>query len=280
MAETAHDPAAAHPHVGVFAHDHAHARADGHGHDDPNLAHHFEDLGQQHASANLGMWAFLGTEVMFFGGLIASYIVYRFTSPEIFGAASRGLNVTIATTNTVVLLTSSLAMAMAVHAGSTGDRLRQVRYLLVTGALGLAFMGFKCYEYNEEYHKHLIPGAHFRTSSLKLPTLATAAELKTGPLADKDMTVRTAADWSVTAQVFATRRAQLFFVFYFFMTGLHMAHMVIGLGLVSWMVALARRGRFTASYHTPLEMAGLYWHFIDIVWVFLYPLLYLVELHK
>lgn len=278
MAETAHDPAATHPQVGAFPHDHADGHA--HAHDDPNLAHHFEDLGQQRSAANLGLWAFLGTEVMFFGGLIASYIVYRFTSPDIFGAASRGLDVTIATINTVVLLTSSLCMAFAVHSGATGDRTRQVRYLLATAALGLTFMAFKGYEYAEEYHKHLVPGPHFSTASLDLPAWVAADERKAGPLADKDMTARTAADWSVTPSVFARGRAQLFFVFYFFMTGLHMIHMVVGLGLVSWMAAMARRGRFTASYHTPLELTGLYWHFIDIVWVFLYPLLYLVALHK
>ncbi|GAC1475190.1 MAG: cytochrome c oxidase subunit 3 [Isosphaeraceae bacterium] len=249
-----------------------------HAHDDPNLAHHFEDLEQQRLSANLGLWTFLGTEVMFFGGLICGYIVSRFTSPDVFAAASRQLNVTIATINTVVLLTSSLAMAFAVHAGATGDRARQVRYLLLTAGLGLLFMAFKGYEYYEEYEKHLIPGTHFRTSALKLP--AEPAPPGARHPADSSMTMRSASVLSIAPNEFVARRAQLFFIFYFFMTGLHLIHMIVGMGLVAWMIALARRGRFTPSYHTPLELTGLYWHFIDIVWVFLYPLLYLVALHK
>jgi cytochrome c oxidase subunit III len=247
---------------------------------DPNLAHHFEDLGQQRSSATLGMWTFLGTEVMFFGGLIASYIIYRFTSPDVWGAASRELDVTIGTINTIVLLTSSLTMALAVHAGETGDRARQVRFLLITGALGLLFMSFKAYEYREEYEKHLLPGPGFRTEHIHLPAEPAPASAGSRHAAESAVTMRTASELSATPAQFVESRAQLFFVFYFFMTGLHMLHMVVGVGLVSWVVILARRGRFTPEYHVPLEMAGLYWHFIDIVWVFLYPLLYLVALHK
>ena len=264
----------------VAPHGLGHAHAHGDGQHDPDLAHHFEDLGQQHSAANLGMWAFLATEVMFFGGLICSYLVYRFTSPDVFAAASRQLNVLIGTVNTVVLLTSSLTMALAVHAGETGDRKWQVRYLLLTMGLGALFLVFKGVEYHEEYEKHLVPGLRFSTAELHLPTAATRAELRRGRAADTDMTARTAADWSITADVFAARRAQMFFVFYFFMTGLHAAHMIIGLAVVGWVAWLARRGRFTARYNTPIEITGLYWHFIDIVWVFLYPLLYLVALHK
>jgi cytochrome c oxidase subunit 3 len=257
---------------------HAHERSDGH---DPNLAHHFEDLGQQRSAASLGMWAFLGTEVMFFGGLICSYLVCRFTTPDVFAAASRELNVTIATINTVVLLTSSLFMALAVHAGERGDRKLQVRNLLITGTLGFLFMCFKAYEYSEEYEKGLVPGPGFSTAELKdLPAEPAPPETKGVHAAESAATMQTASVLSITPGQFVERRAQLFFIFYFFMTGLHLFHMVVGLGLVSWVLALARRGRFTSSYHTPLELVGLYWHFIDIVWVFLYPLLYLVSIHK
>lgn len=270
MAETAHATATAHAHGG--GHGHAH---------DPNLAHHFEDMGQQRTSATLGMWAFLGTEVMFFGGLIGSYIVYRFTSPDVFGAASKyGLNVWLGTINTVILLTSSLFMAFAVHAGETGDRKAQVRYLLLTMALGTLFMVIKGFEYREEYHEHLIPGPHFSTEALHLPEEPAPPTASAEHAHESAETLKTASFLTVTPVQFVRQRAQMFFVFYFFMTGLHLLHMVIGLGLVTWVLILARRGRFTPSYYTPLEMTGLYWHFIDIVWVFLYPLLYLVALHK
>ncbi len=283
MAEpTAHPHATEHGYAFPDAHAHAHAHGDGHAHD-PNLAHHFEDMGQQRSSASLGMWTFLGTEVMFFGGLIVSYLVYRFTSPDVWGAASKyGLNVTLGTINTVVLLSSSLAMAMAVHSGETGDRGHQLRYLALTLGLGLLFMGIKGYEYKEEYDHHLIPGPHFSTHALKLPDeshAATAAETSRHAREAAE-TVKTSSFLTVTPAQFVRQRAQMFFVFYFFMTGLHLLHMVVGIGLVSWVYMLARRGRFTAAYHTPLELTGLYWHFIDIVWVFLYPLLYLVALHK
>ena len=269
MAETAQAHGYAFPHT----------HRDSHGHDNPNLAHHFEDLGQQRSSAALGMWTFLGTEVMFFGGLIGAYIVYRFTSPDVWAAASRQLNWKIATANTVVLLTSSLAMAMAVHAGELGDRRKQVRYLLTTAALGLLFMVFKGVEYKEEYDHHLVPGPNFRTEHIHLPQEPNASA-GPGLTGESAATRHTASVLSISSTEFVRRRSQLFFVFYFFMTGLHLIHMVVGLGLVAWVTRLASRGRFTPEYHTPLEMVGLYWHFIDIVWLFLYPLLYLVALHK
>jgi cytochrome c oxidase subunit 3 len=252
----------------------------GDGHHDPDLAHHFEDMGQQRTSATLGMWTFLATEVMFFGGVIASSLVYRFTSPDVWGAASRQLNVGIGTTNTVVLLTSSLMMALAVRAGETGDRKGQVRFLVLTGLLGALFMVFKGYEYYEEYEKELVPGLNFKTKAIELP------EEPPPPTAPREVaheaarTLHSASVLSITPGQFVARRAELFFVFYFTLTGLHLLHMVIGLGLVTWVTVLARRGRFTPHYHVPLETVGLYWHFVDIVWVFLYPLLYLVALHK
>ncbi len=273
MAETtSHAPAFAQAHGNGQAHN-------------PNLAHHFEDLGQQRASASLGMWTFLGTEVMFFGGLIVSYIVYRFTSPDVWGAASKyGLNVWLGTINTVVLLTSSLAMALAVHAGEIGDRLKQMQFLQLTLALGLLFMCIKGYEYKLEFDENLFPGANFSTHALKGLHSEHGASTTQTPhsahAAEHAETLKTASILTVTPEQFVEQRARLFFIFYFFMTGLHLFHMVVGVGLVSWVYWLARQGRFTAEYNTPLEMVGLYWHFIDIVWVFLYPLLYLVALHK
>ena len=250
---------------------------------DPNLAHHFEDLDQQRTSATLGMWAFLGTEVMFFGGLIGAFLVYRFTSPDVFGVASKyGLNVWLGTINTVILLTSSLCMAFAVHGGATGDRKVQVRCLILTLAFGLTFMVVKGFEYRQEYEEGLIPGRGFSLHALEkhLPREHPPPGASTGHAHDAAVTAETASLLSATPAQFVRQRAQLFFLFYFCMTGLHLFHMVVGVGLLLWALTLARRGRFTPTYHVPLEMVGLYWHFIDIVWVFLYPLLYLVALHQ
>jgi cytochrome c oxidase subunit 3 len=217
------------------------------------VAHQFEDAHQQKATATLGMWVFLATEVMFFGGLITGFVIYRFLSPEIFARGSHKLNVLLGTINTWVLLTSSLTMALAVHAGQTGSRKEQVRYLLATILLGSVFLGIKGVEYHEEYENHRVPGLNFRSEVL--PQTPETLEIP-------------------------DRRFELFFVFYFFMTGLHALHMVIGIGVLAVLVVMAHRGRFTPEYNTPLELSGLYWHFIDIVWVFLFPLLYLIDLYK
>ena len=143
----------------------AHLPAHDHGHV-PYLAHHFEDMNQQSQSAALGMWAFLGTEVMFFGGLIGSYLVYRFTSPDAWALSSSHLNVVLATVNTSVLLGSSLAMALAVRAGQLGIKKDQVKYLILTMVLGTLFLVFKGYEYYEEYDAGLIPGRGFNFEAL------------------------------------------------------------------------------------------------------------------
>ena len=228
--------------------------AHGHEHESGHLAHHFETLDQQSKSATLGMWTFLATEVMFFGGLFAGYAVYRTLNPESFALASRQLNVALGSINTFFLLTSSLTMALAVHAGQTSNRQGQVRFLLLTMLLGATFLGIKAYEYYEEFEKGLIPGLHFNSKGvLQFPT--SFSEL-------------------------AVRRTQLFFIFYFFMTGLHATHMVIGLGVLGTLAVLAHRGHYSEDYYTPLELSGLYWHFVDIVWIFLFPLLYLIDLHK
>jgi len=219
----------------------------------PHLAHHFETPTQQRESATLGMWTFLATEVMFFGGLFAGFIVYRFTTPQAFALSSRQLSVLLGSINTAVLLTSSLTVALAVRAGQTGDRRLQVRFLLATIVLGVIFLGIKGVEYSEEFEKQLVPGYNFSTQALNIPSDAS------------DLVVR---------------RTQMFFVFYFFMTGLHAFHMIIGIGVFAVIAWFASRGKYGPEYYTPIEISGLYWHFVDIVWVFLYPLLYLIDLHK
>jgi cytochrome c oxidase subunit 3 len=205
------------------------------------LAPQFDDIEQQHESASLGMWIFLATEVMFFGGMFLGYAVYRGTYHAAYAQASRHLDVLLGGINTGVLLCSSLTMALAVHAAQLGGRRTVVLFLVATMILGAVFLGIKGIEYYHKYEEHLIPGSHFEFS---------------GP---------------------NKNHAQIFFSFYFVMTGMHALHMIIGIGVMLVMIILTSKGRFSAEYYFPIEMSGLYWHFVDIVWVFLFPLLYLVD---
>jgi cytochrome c oxidase subunit 3 len=209
-----------------------------------HVAHHFDDAEQQHTAAALGMWVFLVTEVMLFGGMFTAYVVYRSLFPAAFGHASSHLDVRLGTANTAILICSSLTMALAVHAAQLGaGRRRIVGWLVATLVLGTGFLGIKAYEYAHKIHEGLAPGPAF---------------------------TYTGAD---------ARQAELFFSVYFAMTGTHAFHMVIGAGLLTCLIVQARRGRFGAAYHTPLELGGLYWHFVDIAWIFLFPLLYLIGRH-
>ena len=205
------------------------------------LAHQFDDIEQQHESASLGMWIFLATEVMFFGGMFLGYSVYRGWYTAAYGEASRHLDIVLGAINTGVLLCSSLTMALAVHAAQLGGRRVVTLFLIATIVLGSVFLGIKGFEYYHKYEEHLIPGPDFRFE---------------GPNAG---------------------HAQIFFSFYFVMTGMHALHMIVGIGIMLVMIRLTRRGRFSPEYYFPVEMTGLYWHFVDIVWVFLFPLLYLVD---
>ena len=206
----------------------------------PYVAHHFDDADQQHDAAALGMWVFLVTEIMFFGGLFTAYVVYRTAFPAAFHGASHELDIGLGAFNTIVLITSSLTMALSVHAAQVGRRGMLVTCLLLTIALGMTFLGVKAYEYWHKWHEHLIPGPNFAYH---------------GP----DPT-----------------NAQLFFSLYFAMTGLHALHMIVGLGIMAVMTVWSWQGKFSAEYYTPIEISGLYWHFVDIVWIFLFPLLYLI----
>jgi cytochrome c oxidase subunit III len=208
------------------------------------LAHQFDDLEQQKEASTLGMWVFLCTEVLFFGGLFLVYTVYRSLYPMEFAASSRELVVWAGTTNTFVLITSSLTMALAVHAAETGERRLLMMFLAVTMLLGCVFLGIKAFEYYREWMEHHIPGAGFQFSE---PRYAS--------------------------------HAQIFFSLYFVMTGLHALHMLIGLGIMSVMLWWSWRGIVTKEYYSPIEISGLYWHFVDIVWIFLFPLLYLIGRH-
>jgi cytochrome c oxidase subunit III len=215
----------------------------------PHLAHHFDTPEQQYEAASLGMWLFLVTEILFFGGLLTGYTVYRVSYPESFAFASNELNLWLGAVNTVVLLCSSLTMALAVHAAQTGVPKLQVAFLAATIVLGSVFLGIKVFEYWEKIEHHHVPGALFHVE----------------------------VDEGRRAEGVQESNVELFFSFYFALTGLHALHMIIGIALLTVIAGMAWRGRFSAAYFTPVEMTGLYWHFVDIVWVFLFPLLYLIE---
>lgn len=204
-------------------------------------AHQFEDPEQQREAGSLGMWTFLVTEIMFFGGLFAAYAIYRGLYFQGFETGSHLLEVRFGATNTAVLIGSSLTMALAIRSAQVGKQRAQVAFLILTILLGAAFLGIKfMFEWSHDYAEHLIPGFGFAYE---------------GPYASS---------------------VQLFFCFYFFMTGLHALHMVVGIGILIVLTILAIRGRFGPKYYAPLEISGLYWHFVDIVWIFLFPLLYLI----
>ena len=207
-----------------------------------HVAHQFDDLEQQEETDYVGMWIFLATEVMFLGGLFAAFTVYRTIYAPAFKDAGQHLYQSLGSVNTAVLLCSSLTMALAVRGAKLGKRRALIGYLIATMLLGLVFLGIKGTEYYLEYQEQLVPLAGF--------------------------------DFHYDGPDVA--RARLFFSFYFAMTGLHALHLLIAIGVVGVMVILAWRGRFSAEYSAPIEVAGLFWHFVDIVWVFLFPLLYLV----
>jgi cytochrome c oxidase subunit 3 len=209
----------------------------------PELQHHFDSMEQQRDASSLGMWVFLVTEILFFGGLFLAYTVYRSQYARAFAEASRHLDISLGTFNTAVLIVSSLTMALAVYSAALGRRKAIILFLLATMALGGVFLGVKAVEYAHKFHDHLVPGPNFRF-----------------PGAD-------------------ARQAEIFYSLYFAMTGLHAAHMIIGIGLLTVLVLQARKGRYGPDYYTPVEISGLYWHFVDIVWIFLFPLLYLIGRH-
>ena len=228
-----------------------------------HVAHHFDDAEQQYQAANLGMWLFLATEILFFGGLFAGYAQYRYWYPEEFAYGSHHLDFLLGTINTAVLLASSLTMALAVHAAQTNRRNGTVGFLALTIVLGSVFLGIKAYEYYHKYEERLIPGRMFSLSA--------------GHGTPQDTVLRETEPPSLENDEIDEDPVQLFFSFYFAMTGLHATHMVIGIAILAVLMAAARRGAFSAEYFTPVEMTGLYWHFVDVVWVFLYPLLYLIR---
>jgi cytochrome c oxidase subunit 3 len=207
------------------------------------LRHHFHDLEQQREASTIGMWVFLVTEIMFFGGLFTGFFLYVVSYPEGFGVGSKLTDLTLGSINTAVLIASSFTMAMGVRNAQLGNRNRVLLFLGTTMVLGLLFLGIKGLEYTHKFEDHLVPGPSFGYTGLHAAAV------------------------------------QLFLSFYFVMTGLHALHMVVGVGLVTYVMIQAWQGKYSTEYYTPVEILGLYWHFVDIVWIFLFPTLYLVARH-
>ncbi len=229
-----------------------HGHAEGEPETHPRFAHHFESLENQKDSASLGMWVFLAQEVMFFGGLFMAYILYRNLYHGAFELGSHLLNWKLGAGNTIVLIGSSLTMAMAVHSAALGKRTQIVGYLLATILLGSVFLGVKVVEYTEKFHHNLMPGETFGQPYPGMEEHHGIPENMRRP-------------------------AQIYYSLYFAMTGLHALHMIIGIPILAGIAWFAWKGEYSARFHTPVEMVGLYWHFVDIVWIFLFPLLYLIH---
>jgi cytochrome c oxidase subunit 3 len=206
-----------------------------------HLRHHFATPEQQMDASTLGMWTFLITEVLFFGGMFAAYAVYRTLYPEAFASTSRYMDVVLGGTNTAVLICSSLTMALSVRAAQLSKHRDLILCLVLTMIFGTIFLGIKWVEWHSKWVEHLVPGFNFQYEDSRY-----------------------------------FHNAQILFFLYFMMTGMHALHMVIGIGLLAFLLVQAIRRVFNANFFAPVEMIGLYWHFVDIVWIFLFPLLYLI----
>ena len=204
------------------------------------VAHHFPNLRQQEHAARLGMWLFLATELLLFGGLFCAYAVYRFLFGEAFAEASKLLNLPLGTVNTVVLITSSLTVALAHHSAHHGQGKKAAGLLALTLVFAVAFLVIKAFEWRHDFHEGLLPGRYYTYEGLTA----------TG--------------------------APMYFTLYFLLTGLHGIHVVIGMTVLAVLMVRARGGAYDHGYTTPLELGGMYWHLVDLVWIFLFPLLYLI----
>ncbi len=219
---------------------------------------------QQREAGTLGMWVFLVTEIMFFGGMFLAYTLYRSYYPAAFSSGSNHLDITLGTVNTAVLIFSSFTMAMAVYFTQVGKQRPQVICLVLTLILGLTFLGIKGVEYKSKWDDHLIPGRLFAGNPFN-PTVAEHG--------DEDPHKLHLLEGA------SVRQVEMFYWIYFAMTGMHALHMIIGAGLLTFLLIFSLKGRFDPEYHSPVEVIGLYWHFVDIVWIFLFPLLYLLGRH-
>ena len=204
------------------------------------VQHHFSDAEQQAETAKLGMWIFLLTEVLLFGGLFAFYTIYRAWHPEMFYEAHKYLNVTLGATNTFVLITSSLTMALSIRSMQLNNKKQTIWFLVITLLLAATFLVIKYFEYEHKFHLGQLPGKYYTFGDIDLAN------------------------------------PHIFFSVYFVMTGLHGIHVIIGMIVITWILIRTTKNEFSADYYTPIEMTGLYWHLVDLIWIFLFPLLYLI----
>ncbi len=204
------------------------------------LAHHFSSLSRQNEAMRLGMWLFLATEILLFAGLFTGYAVYRFQFPEAFAECSRHLELTLGTVNTLVLITSSLTVALAIHYARNNRRQAAAVCLVITILFAFAFLGIKAVEYTAHFHERSLPGKYYAFEEVKIPGAA------------------------------------MFFSLYFLMTGLHGLHVIAGMVVLGFILRHTLQNRYSSRYYTGLELGGMYWHLVDMVWIFLYPLLYLI----
>jgi cytochrome c oxidase subunit 3 len=244
----------------------AHGSADAQHHEHPPYQrHHFESVEQQFDTTNFAMWLFLLTEVMFFGGLFMSYLLMRNWYYPAFVEASHQLNIFWGTANTAVLITSSFTMAMSVYSAQMRRKGALVLFLILTFILGLAFLGIKTIEYSEKWEKHHIPGIRYSTQNF------------TNPASDPEVHKDYPDDKPLASDM--ASHTEMYFFLYFAMTGMHALHMIIGIAILGYMIYRARNNAYTTGHVTFVENFGLYWHFVDIIWIFLFPLLYLISRH-
>ena len=237
------------------------------------LSHQFDDVEQQRQASTLGIWLFLITEVMFFGGLFCGYTIYRWQHPEGWIVGSHLLNITLGGINTAVLLLSSLTMVLSVWAAQAGkSRHVQAFWIIATMVLGAVFLGIKVVEYKAKIEHHLVPNASFHFDPAHVSTPHGEAHAPDVPSGEDH-------NFQQALKTVNPNHVRLFYSFYFTMTGMHAIHMIIGEAILAVMLWMALKGKFHAAYNNPLEVTGLYWHFVDIVWIFLFPLLYLIGRH-
>lgn len=289
----------------------AHSHSDKFVYHEPGLQHQFEDMGQQEESVSIGMWMFLVQEIMFFGGLFTAYLVFRSKYPMAFAAGSNHLDVVMGFVNTLVLIVSSLTMALTVYYAQKGNRSMQVILIVLTMIFGATFLGVKAIEYTDKYNHALVPVTGWNKKAKAAPN-ADHAEAHEKPCWEhssgeehtyvnphgefqwtdcslvkyaQEHNFLTAAEkigYFSNGQIDADKfrdKVRIYYFIYFVMTGLHALHMIVGLLLMAWLLWTAFKGYYSADYYMPVEMSGLYWHFVDIVWIFLFPLLYLLGRH-
>ena len=243
----------------------------------PSLVHQFDSMEQQREASTFGMWVFLLTEIMMFGGLFAAYLIYRIKYYDAFVAGSSSINVWWGFGNTLVLIASSLTMALAVSAAQRGWRRGTQIFIVLTMILGGVFLGIKAIEYHQKYVEHHIPGGIFGTFDAVSSYPGQEPNIAEEVAKEKQKVEKLSPEAAEQAAKQIADQTQIFFCFYFAMTGLHALHMIIGLILMTWLLVQVQRLNIGPEYYTPVELSGLYWHFVDIVWIYLFPLLYLIN---